>query len=80
MRSIINKFKVRQLGMKSKYDKRSEGIRHQIEEQDETRTKLECKNKLLKLEKDRLLKFLDTQQTKFKNFNCKDVLEIINVS
>ena len=40
--------------------------------------KLKCQNKLLKLEKDRLLRMLGKKDMKLKQFNYKDYVDISN--
>jgi hypothetical protein len=44
IKSIINMFKVRQLGVRSKYDNKRKELSQKIDEQAETLTKIKCKN------------------------------------
>lgn len=69
IKNIIKKFKVQQLGIKSKYDNKMKELNEQIEIQSETYTRSVCRNNLLRLEKDRMLKFLRNKDPKHKNFS-----------
>lgn len=73
MKSIINAFKIKQFGMKSIIENKSKDLTAAIKKQEDQYNRLLCKNKLLKLEKWRILKMRNVVKFPF-------VLFLINYS
>ena len=69
---------MQQLGIKSKYDCKMNELNQQIESQNEKYTRAVWQNNLLKLEKDRMLKFLRSKDPKHKNFSWNYFIDITN--